>query len=159
MTTCVDDCDLNAAKPLRRAHMEGGANPICCERPNSNAEISWSCARSLGWYLLVLWSSSHSERLHSEDHGRCCETRFWSDSCLYHCWTVRHTAWSQVNCQNNRAILECASLSEVCCSCRAAHVSIFPSLSHGSQDLSHAGASGLEGKSGTFSFFVAHSAE
>ena len=31
------------------------------------------------------------------------------------------------------------------------HGSIFPSLSHGSQDLPHAGASGLERKSGIFS--------
>ena len=47
------------------------------------------------------------------------------DSCLHHCWTVRHTAWSPSYCQNNRSVLECASVSEVCCSCRAAHVSIF----------------------------------
>ena len=31
-------------------------------------------------------------RSKGEDLGRCCETWFWSDSCLHHCWTVRHTA-------------------------------------------------------------------
>ena len=49
-------------------------------------------------------------------------------------------------------ILECASSLGVCCFCHAAHVSISPLLLHGSQDLSHAGANGLERKSGTLHF-------
>ena len=57
-------------------------------------------------------------------------------------------------CQNNRAILECASSFVVCCSCHAAHDSTSPSLLHGSRDLSRAGASGLERKSDTFSVLL-----
>ena len=76
------------------------SNTICCERPSTSAEILWCCARSLGLYLFVSWSSSHSERSHREDLRRRCETWFWSDSCVHHCWTVfRHTA------QNNSAVL------------------------------------------------------
>ena len=54
-------------------------------------------------------------------------------------------------CPNSRVILECESPLEVCCSCHAASASTFPLSLHDWPALSHAGASGLEKKSDTFS--------
>ena len=136
MNTYVDDCDLDVAKLLRALVWKAVRPHFAAKDPVREA---WDR------------SSSHSERLHSEDLGRGCETRFWSDSCSYHCLDSPSHRLIPSYCQNRGAILECASLSEVCCSCHAVQFSIFPSLSHGSQDLSHAGASGLERKSDTFS--------
>ena len=48
-------------------------------------------------------------------------------------------------------VLGCANPLEVCCSCHIARVSTFPLSLHDLPDLSHAGASGLEWKSDTFS--------
>ena len=42
----------------------------------------------------------------------------------------------------------------ICCSCHAARASIFPLSLHDFPDLSHAGASGLERKSDTFSVLL-----
>ena len=123
--------------------------------PNSLRLTQYKCTYSLVLCArpgLVSWSSSQLERLHSEDLGRCCETRFWSDSCLHHCWTVRHIPPDPELLPEQPC--DPGVREEVCCSCHAARVSIFLSLSHGSQDLSHACARGPERKLGTFSVLL-----
>ena len=75
----------------------------------------WCCARSLGWCFLVSWSWSHSERLHSEDLGGCCETLFLVRFVSFPLLDSTSHRLIPSYCQNNRAMLECASLSEVCC--------------------------------------------
>ena len=145
METYVDDCDVDAAKPLRALVWK-------VVRTQFAATDQYKCTYSLVLCArpgLVSWSSSQLERLHSEDLGRCCETRFWSDSCLHHCWTVRHIPPDPELLPEQPC--DPGVREEVCCSCHAAHVSIFLSLSHGSQDLSHACARGPERKLGTFS--------
>ena len=128
----MDDSDQNAAKPLHALVRKVVRTQFAACDPVQMKGISGCCTRSLGWYLLVSWSSSRS---HSEDLGRRSETRFWSFVFAALLDGPSHRLIPSY-CRNNRAIL--------------AHVSIFPSLSHGSQDLSHAGASGLETKSDTF---------
>ena len=89
MTTYVDECDLDEAEPLRTLVWKVGRTQLCRERPSARCEnFLVSCAKPGLVPSSMSWSASQSERLR-------CGTRFRSDPCLHHCWTIRHTTCSQ----------------------------------------------------------------
>ena len=138
MTTYVDDCDLDAAKPLRALIWK-----VVRTQPAAKDKVH--VQKFLG-VVREAWAGTswcRGQRLTHSDHTakilegavklgfgpiRVCTTAGQSvapppASTAVRSWSARDH-WT----------------------CHAAHVSISPLLSHGSQDLSHAGASGLEKK-------------
>ena len=154
MTTHVDDCDLDAAQPLRSLVWKvvrtqcAAKDPVHMQKFLGVVREAWNGTSSCRG--LRLTRSDHTAKV-LED---AVKTWFWSDLCLYCCWTSWHATRLPSCCRNNRVILECVSSLGVCCSCHAAHVSIGPLSLRDSRGLSHAGATGLEGKSGTFSVLL-----
>ena len=144
--TTVDDCDLDAAKPTSHACLEGCANTICCER-------SVLCVKARD-----STSSCHGLRLTQGDNT----ANILEDAVklVFRPIRVCTTAGQSVTPADPKLLPEqpcdpgCASLSEVCCSCNVARVSTLPLSLHDLPDLSHAGASGLERKSDTFSVLL-----
>ena len=157
MTTYVDGCDLDAAKALRTLVWK-------VVRTQSAAKYPVQMEKFLG-VVREAWDSTSSCRglrlTQGDDTAKILE-----DAVKLGFGPIRvcTTAGQSVTppdpsyCLNTRVILECKSSLEVCCSCHAARPSTFPLSLHDLPDFSHAGASGLEGKSDTFSVLL-HTAE
>ena len=92
MTTYVDDCDLDEAKPLRSLVWKVVRTQFGAKDPKQMLKFlgvvreSWDSTSSCRG--LRLTHADYTAKIQEER----CETGFWSDSCLHHCWTVRHTA-------------------------------------------------------------------
>ena len=91
MTTYVDECDLDAAKPLRALVWK-------VVRTQFAAKIQYKCRNFL---VLCVTPGTVPPRVVVFDSLRVMTAKilenavklcFGSDSCLHHCWTVRHTA-------------------------------------------------------------------
>ena len=147
-TTHVDDCDLDAAKPLRTLVWKVVRTQLAAKDPVQMQKF-------LG-VVREAWDSTSSCRglrhIQSDYTAMILEDAVkLGFGPIRICTTAGSHHLIPSYCLNSRVILECVSSLEVCCSCHAARASTFPLSLHDSRGLSHAGASGLERKSDTFS--------
>ena len=144
MTTNVDDCDLDAEKPLRTLVW----NVV---RTQFAAKDSVQMQKFLG---VVREAWTVPPRVVVSDSLRVItKRRSWKT--LWNSVLVRFVFAPLLDSPSHRLIPSyCLSSLEVCCSCHAARASTFPLSLHDLPDLSHADASGLERNSDTFSVLL-----
>ena len=150
MTTYVDDCDLDAAKPLRSLVWKVVRTQFAAKDPVQMQTflgvVRDACNGTSSCHGLRLTQSDYAAKVLEDavklGFGPIC---------------VCTTAGQSGTPPDPKLLPEqpcdpgVRELVGVCCFCHAAHVSISPLSLHDLRGLSYVGANGLERKSGTFS--------
>ena len=95
MTTYVDDCDLDSAKPLRSLVWKvvrtqvAAKDPVQMQKFLGVVREAWNGTSSCRGLRLT---QSHYTAKVLED---AVKLGFWSDPCLYCCWSIWHATRSQ----------------------------------------------------------------